>query len=72
MLAEGLNKLLNMLSIREPLSVENRVGNVICVFRLCDVRRSRNSPYSKFSFTICYNTHSNSVGIMHNQKVELP
>ena len=52
MLAEGLNNLLNMLSIRVPLFVENRVGKVICGFRLCDIRRSRNSPYSKFSFTL--------------------
>ena len=51
-LTEGLSHLLNMLSIRVPLFVENRVGNVICGFRLRDIRRSRNSPYSIFSFTL--------------------
>ena len=52
MLAEGLNNLLNMLSIRVPLFVENRVGNVICGFRLCDITKLRNSPYSILSFTL--------------------
>ena len=52
MLAEGLNNLLNMLSIRVPLFVEYRVGNVICGFRLCDITKSRNSPYSILSFTL--------------------
>ena len=52
MLAEGLNHLLNMLSIRVPLFVENRVGNVICGFRLCDITKSRNLPYSILSFTL--------------------
>ena len=51
-LTEGLNNLVNMLSIRVPLFVENRVGNVICGFRLSDIRRSRNSPYTIFSFTL--------------------
>ena len=52
MLTDGLNNLVNMLSIRVPLFVENRVGNVICGFRLNDIRRSRNSPYTIFSFTL--------------------
>ena len=52
MLTERLNNLQNMLSIRVPLFVKNRVGNVICGFILCDIRRSIITPYSIFSFTL--------------------
>ena len=49
MFNKGLTSLQNMLSIRVPLFVESRVGNVICGLRLCDIRRSMNSLYNMFA-----------------------
>ena len=52
MFNKGLTSLQNMLSIRVPLFVESRVGNVIFGLRLCDIRRSMNSLYNMFSCTL--------------------